>query len=644
MKILCRLILIFLFLLGSISVSGQSPYIPNSLKHPSFAPFSHNLINKYLEISKGMWQSGDLEGLASNIEILNDLNIYADPHVSAAILNLEGILKYYKSNISQALQCYLRALAFYDEVDDTEGRPNIMNNIAIIFAGIEDYESTTKYLQKALAHIPENDIAKRSTYMLNLAETESLRKNYNTGISIANELLDSFDPSVIDFSEIAVYGILINCYTYLNKDEEAQYWIDKGLRSIQENSTYLDRQAFIKGVIEYYYNRKNYEKVLEYGKMIYPPPDESYLHELYEIIDYMARSARANGDLREAFNLSQRANEIELSIAPITPDEIINPLMIQYSNTRDINDRDLIYREFQENNIRSQKQRKFLIHLCIISIILVISLIILSRTRTLRIGYQRNLEQKNIKLNEIHNRLETNNIELEKENRILDTLISVFAHDLINPFQSILGFSHLMMDENSKLSKENFIEYTGLLAETSFQLNQLLVNLQGLAIVQDERRNLNSSNFALRPALMNIVKLFDVLLKNKSISISTKNCESVILNVNRDVFDAVIRNVISNAIKYSDKDSTIDIYTNQSKDIVTLSVKDSGIGMTESIKTELLTKNHLESRPGTLNEKGSGFGLTVCIDLLELAGGSLQIESKEYVGSTISINLPLANE
>ncbi len=225
-------------------MQGQESLFPSSNEYPSFTPFSEDYITMYLEKSRECLNSGDLEGLQSNIDILKDLNIDGDPEISGLIQNQSGMLEFYKGNMAEALQYYLRALSYYNASGELDGRNALMNNIAIIFGEIEDYESTMKYLQKALAYTPNEDILSRSIYMLNLAETEALSGNYSQGIRIATELLDLFGQGGIDFSEVAVYGILIGCYKNLGDTISAEKWINDGLEIISPETTYLDLQSF----------------------------------------------------------------------------------------------------------------------------------------------------------------------------------------------------------------------------------------------------------------------------------------------------------------------------------------------------------------------------------------------------------------
>lgn len=643
MKFFTRLFLSILLIFLFLSLQGQESLFPSSNEFPSFTPFSEEYINTYIEKAKECLYNGDLKGVESNIEILKDLNINGDPRISGMIQNHSGILEYYKGNIAEALQYYLNALSYYNESGQTEGLNILMNNIAIIFVQIQDLESTIKYLQKALAYTSENDINRRSVYLLNLAETEALRGNYQKGIKIANELLDLYNYDQVDFSNIAIYGILIYIYNNIDDNKNTIKYIDIGMELITPETSYLDLQSFYSRLIEYYFKIKDYEKVLRYGKIIYPPPDSAYFHELRTTINMMAVAARETNDFNYALLLDSKANEIEYGKAPLNKEDIINPLLIQYSHQRDIKDKSLMDMELQENNAHEQIQRRFLRNLIILLSIMSFAIALVIRTSRIRIRYQENLRLKHESLHKINEELASNNRNLENENRTLDTLISIFAHDLINPFQALLGFSQLMIKDQKILRKEDFIEYSNILSETSFQLNQLLTNLNSMAIVQDTKSKPEKESFEIKIVIKNICKLFEGSLKKKDIRIDYETVNNHRIKINKGIFEAVLRNIISNAIKFSNRNSKILLSSTKENNQLILKVTDYGIGIPENLQAELLALGYPESRTGTSNERGSGIGLAICIELLETTNASLEIESKEHHGTTIILKMPLKN-
>ena len=644
MKIFSRHLLFLALTVVTSHIYGQETLFPSSNMYPAYTPIAEKIYDLYADKARYATNMGDLDGLASAIEVLADLNIFNEPVKSGIIENQKGILNYYKSDNNKALSCYLDALYYFNRAGSSEGINLIMNNIAIIFAQIEDYESTRKYLIKAIEYTPGEDITSRSVFMYNLAETESKLGNCQSGIRIASEVLDIYDPNLISFSEVALYGIIIGCYNNMGDALKASEWIELGMRELGPGVTYLDRLAFFSEAIEYYFKSGDYEKVLELGKNIYPAPDTSFTRDMYESIDLMAVAARKTGDLALAVELNRVANRIEFTRTSVSREDLITPLMEEYSYNRDISERDLLRIELMESSIKEKSQRRLLILLVVISVIMAAIVIVLSRTRRIRQKYKSAIISENRKLELINEEMRAHNLELERENKLVDTLISVFAHDLINPFQAILGFSQLMISDHDILEESDFLEYSELLSETSFQLNQLLINLKSMSIVQDKSRGLEKTRFKLSPVVNNILRLFEPSARKKGITFNLDSCASPEVYINQDIFESVFRNVISNAVKFSKQDGTIDIRCERTASEIEISVRDYGIGMPENIKEALISKKYLESRPGTSNEKGSGIGLAICIELLEMFDASIEIISEVGAGTTIIIEIPSMDE
>lgn len=640
-----KLLLLLILVLAAATLAGQEAFFSYSLKYPPYEALINKLSDKYRNEARDYIYEGNFNGMEACIDIQTMLNAFQDPILSGDIENQKGVIEYYKNNSSEALQYYLKALDYYNMSDYRGGINSIMNNIAIIFNHIEDYESSRKYLIKAIESTPENDINSRSIYLLNLAETESQLNNCTAGIMIANDLLDMYRPNELFFSELYIYGVLIACYNKMGMSDEADQWIQKGVATIDTNSTYFDKIAFYSQALRYHFEKGEYREVIELGRNIYPPLDTTFMRDMYEPINHMAIAAVNIGDMNLAVELDRVANRIVYSNEALAREDLITPLMVEYSFNRDIANRDMARIQLTENNKQARAQRNLLISLLIIMIAMIVLIPILVRIRKLRSSFKMELSDQNKKLEQINKQLKTDNEELVKGNHLLDTFISVFAHDLINPFQAIIGFSQLMSTDHEVLRKEDFIEYSELLSETSFHLNQLLTNLKSLSISQDDPEKLQPSRVLVGDIINNVLKLFESTARKKNIHFEILNTgKDCIGFTNPDVIESAVRNVISNSVKFSKPDSRIEIDCRQEENEVIISIKDYGSGIPEKVLRQLLAKEKSESRLGTANEKGSGIGLAISIELLESFNGSLELKSIIGQGTEAIIKIEAWNE
>jgi signal transduction histidine kinase len=182
-----------------------------------------------------------------------------------------------------------------------------------------------------------------------------------------------------------------------------------------------------------------------------------------------------------------------------------------------------------------------------------------------------------------------------------------------------------------------------MLSETSFQLNQLLINLQSIATIQGGKDKLEMSDLYVKPVIQDVVALYKPLAERKKISITSDLDKEIIVCINPDVLKTVLRNVLNNAIKYSHEGKEVKILCMEEGGFILISVEDEGIGMDEETRQNILKGNYLSSKPGTGSEKGSGLGLAICIDLLQMNKGELDIDIKDRQGTRVILKILKAN-
>jgi len=635
-----NLIAVYIALLAVMPAAGQHPFFPLCSRYPVDDNMIEKVIMKFNEESSLYTMRGDISGLEICIEVMSDLNCYDLPLTSADIQNQKGILNYYRNNNTEALRNYLIALDLFNKNGFTEGVNTLLNNVAIIFSRIDDYESTLKYLKKALEYTDKDDVSSYSLLELNIAETETRLGNYSGSLEIAVRLYNEYDKQNSNYDLISVTGVIIDNYNKTGNFEEALRWIENTPDSLLFGVGYMDLISYCPQAMETYYNLRQYNKVFEIGEKVYPPPDPAFLSDLYKVLDLLSMVSMETRQYSKAMEYEEILREIEFSRTSVSREDLITLLMTDYAFNMDNLARMNVERELLINNEKDRALKKFILEFLVVIFIVLALTIVLIRLRRARLTTRSKLAEENNKLALVNRELIATNKILEKENNLLDTLISVFAHDLINPFQAILGFSKLMTTDFDNIDDEDIIEYTGLLSDTSFQLNQLLTNLKNMAVLQEENGSLESTKFKIDPVVYDAINLFSPAARKKNIEFRYKGNSSIYGYLNREIFQSAIRNVISNAVKFSHSNSNIEIESLIQDGEALVKVKDYGTGMPDEIRQKLLSGEYMRSSPGTLKEKGSGLGLTICIELLERYSGKIEIESSEGNGTLITVIIP----
>lgn len=232
------------------------------------------------------------------------------------------------------------------------------------------------------------------------------------------------------------------------------------------------------------------------------------------------------------------------------------------------------------------------------------------------------------------------NEELIKLNHEKDRFFSIIAHDLRSPFSSFLGITELLADKMLNYPKEKLKEVFVEMRDSANNLYKLLENLLQWAGIQQ-------GLFPFRPEKVKLCKivndsisvLYDAA-RNKEIEIVCNIPDDLIVYIDTNMFQTVIRNLISNAVKFTPKGGQIKINAGIiNKKNVEISVSDTGIGMDESMINKIFNLNAKVNRPGTDGEPSTGLGLLLCKEFIEKHGGEIRVESGINKGTTFYINI-----
>ncbi|MFO7755302.1 MAG: tetratricopeptide repeat-containing sensor histidine kinase [Bacteroidales bacterium] len=636
------LITLILIVQGSWS-SGQPASFPQCYKYH----YSDNLNNKLFQDlyadARAYVTNADIDSLEYTFIQMKSLSPNYHPLDEGLLEAQEGVIHYYRGNNSNALRHFLKALSIYSDREFYSGANSMLNNIAIIFSLVGDHHSSKKYLLRAIEINEREGLDYYALFSYNLAEVELMLGNYEESLDILKELLWDEDISLDLISPVSIIASIISAYNNLRMNEEAENWINRGYLAMDENRyTDVDKLNFYTAVMEHHIRNGEYGKVVEIAEK--NNIDQRYnLPDQQDHLEYLCRAYAETGDFNTAWHYENILREINAGDNIINREEIINLLMVEYEVNRNRRLKESIDQEMQLNIKRHEASYKLMLTFLIVLIASVILFIILLRIRKIRNQYRKEFNIETEKFAVVNRELQKSNKELEKENKLLDTLISVFAHDLINPFQAILGFSRLMVDDFENLEKDSMEEYSGMLGETAFQLNQILINLQSIATIQKGREKLEISSNKVESIVNKVVALYKPIAEKKRIKISTEVDKSLKAYINSDIMQSVIRNVLHNAIKFSNMGGEIRIRADAEPGIIIIRVEDDGTGMTGEVKSNILSGNYLVSAPGTGMEKGSGLGLSICIDLLKMNNGELDIDNSREKGTTIILKIPRAD-
>ena len=232
------------------------------------------------------------------------------------------------------------------------------------------------------------------------------------------------------------------------------------------------------------------------------------------------------------------------------------------------------------------------------------------------------------------------NRELSELNSMKDKLFSIIAHDLRNPVGSILGFSEILDQTYEKLSEDERRQYIKIIRTSGKNMYALLTDLLEWARSQLGRIETQFENIHLKALADKTIDLSLIKMKEKNITIINGITESCTAYANETMIRGVLRNLISNALKFTASGGKINLISKEENGLVRIEISDTGIGISPENLTKLFRLDQNITTPGTSDETGTGLGLILCKDFIEKNNGRISVESEIGKGTTFKFTLP----
>jgi len=313
---------------------------------------------------------------------------------------------------------------------------------------------------------------------------------------------------------------------------------------------------------------------------------------------------------QQEFDRLEKLNEVELvgSASPSwigvplqTPSKVLGVMVLQH---------------YEKENVFSLEDMKFLI----------------SIGGQIAFAIERKLAESEIKLkNEL---LQTVNSEKDK-------FFSILAHDLRGPLSAFVEATKIITEEVQNMSVEEIKDITLSMTQSATGIYSLLENLLEWSRLQRGVMSYIPEKLNIKRRIDDCINVLSESARKKGVGIETSINEKMEINADKHMFDTIVRNLLSNALKFTESNGKVSIsafYNNDS--FVEIKISDSGIGMTPELMNKLFRIDEKTSRPGTAGEPSTGLGLLLCKEFVEKHGGSIQVESEAGKGTTFTIILP----
>jgi signal transduction histidine kinase/tetratricopeptide (TPR) repeat protein len=548
-----------------------------------------------------------------------------------------GITYDNKGEFSKALDCYFKALVIDIRYNDSLAAADNYCNIGVIMQHLELYAKALVYYNKAYKiWQPLNDTQGLSTIYQNIGEVLMAQKDYKGAIGYFNKASTIYHQMGDKEGIGLVYYDLGLYHYYTLQPDSALHYLNLSLQSAGQYKIKYNKAYAYLGLAMVYNLGKDYTNAYTYA--LQAQKTAANLGSLNTKADATLQVSKALAGLKR-FEEAYQQQQLHKALM----DSLKNNENIQKLTSYNL-ELDFEKRQGETNLAYRQKitqQRNTNIIAVIVIVILTIIIIIYYRSRRRQKRTNQLLADKNKEIIHQKTDLDEQANKLIELNVLKDRLIAVLAHDLRAPLSTLRGLFALMSDDS--ITHEEFVEMIprvfGKLETTSDFLDTLLswINSQ-----VDDTKNTTKS-FAIADILKQELTYLDELLKSKQIQIHRDIAIDTIALAEPNSVRIVIHNILTNAIKFSHRDSVINIAAHRRNNEVIFTVKDSGMGLGEEQKANLF-KIRVNSIPGTENETGTGMGLLFCKDLIEKYQGRIWVENNNGIGTQLGFALPAATQ
>jgi len=221
-----------------------------------------------------------------------------------------------------------------------------------------------------------------------------------------------------------------------------------------------------------------------------------------------------------------------------------------------------------------------------------------------------------------------------------DRFISILGHDLRNPFGNILGLSEILVEDLRKADISEIEVIANQINATAQNTSVLLDEILVWASTQQGSISSNPQLLNLRDICLNVLEVLKQTASTKNITINYSAPDEIKVYADIDMLKTILRNIISNAIKFTKKDGVISINADKNSVDVRISVSDTGVGISDDNLTKLFDISQIVTTKGTSKENGTGLGLLICKEFVENHGGKIGVESALGKGSDFYFTLP----
>ncbi len=548
--------------------------------------------------------------------------------IAVSYYNL-GIIQWTLADYNEGMSYFDRSLLQYESLNDQQGIANCYNNLGLLNVELKKYNQAFNYFNTAYEINQKIDNKRMMVFNLNnIASTYYKQEKYVKSLAYYTKS-KNLNLQMNDLNGLAYcYNKIGKIVSHQKEYEKALEYFNKALHNFDKDQDYNLASTYYEIGINYYNmaleNRSEKKNLLaisikNLNKSLTLFSKIGILEMIRENYSALYKSTKELGDYTPALNYFEKYTFLTDSISTNqNKNKITN---IEAQQEIDLRDKQII---IQALKIKSDTKKVYLLVLITITVAVLLMLFFWLYISKRNTNFQ--LKEKNNTIININNQK--------------DKFFSILAHDLRGPFNGFLRLTKLLAADIENMSNEEIRLAAGNMKNSATNLNRLLENLLEWSLMEQGMIPFEPQENVLLEIVEECVLVLKEIANKKEITINTHINKNIIIFADSNILLAILRNLISNALKFTPKGGKISIQVEETNSKTTVAVIDSGIGMSEKMLEDLFRLDVKTNRKGTDDEASTGLGLILCKEFIEKHSGKIWAESEEGKGSTFYFRLP----
>ncbi len=585
-----------------------------------------------------------------NFELLLEIEKkLGDKKQIAYIYNYLGFLNLKLNKYDLTIENYLKELKIREELNDKSNIDITLTNIGKIYFLMNKNKKAIEYYKRALKIARAQDNAQSiAKYLSNIANVYYESKDYKKALEYYKQSLEinkkNSNANNINNPK-ALYGkaILLNnlglVYKNLGEYDKALKYCKLSI-DIKEKLSDISQIFYpLTSIAEINLKLGNYDEAIEsLNKALKIATKNNNISQMKNVRYLLYEVYSTSGDYYNALNNHKLFTNLKDSILNKTTNKIISEMEVKFETAK---------KEQENATLRhtNEIQRNYFIIMS--ALILIILLVTISRYRSKQKA-NKLLTSKNIQIQQQHKELEymfsklqTKEENLREANATKDKFFSIIAHDLKNPLQAITLSSDFLINKYKYMDGESLVSLISSINKAGKHLETLLENLLLWARTQNGKIAFKPTTVDISNIVNENIKLMKMNSEKKKIVINSEIPTQTMAYIDNNMINTVIRNLISNAVKFTKENGFINIaIQDRGKLFWEVNIADTGVGISEEDILKLFRIDIHYTTVGTLKESGTGLGLILCKEFIEINGGKIWVESKIGEGSIFKFTIP----